>query len=235
MAEGHDVLVPHQRTASLQVGEQARATTGGKGEFHRGRLAVRLRRGLVEVGVAVQEQQSVATAAAQGEEVAEQDAAVPAEDHGKTTGVEDVADGVGQPGGVPGEGVRVEDPGAGVADRVVGRRFDPAGPHRAEAGRQSGVEQGRRQVLDSGGPQAEYGRRLDDRQFPHVRPFPSRSDRRLPTPSVPHPPARYHSCPDGRRCGRRAGSARATPLAGRSRNGPSVAESHPCVTEVAPR
>ncbi len=167
-AEGDDVLVPEQGAAAFEVGEQPRATAGGQGELHRGRLPGRLRRRLVEVGVAVEEQQAVASAAFQGEEVAEQDRAVTAEDHGKAAPVENTADRVGQAGGVLRDTGRVEDPGGRVPLGIVSRRLDPAGPRRPQAVLQPRVEQSRRQVLDTGWAQPQYGRCLDDRQLLHA-------------------------------------------------------------------
>ncbi|MFE9929313.1 hypothetical protein [Streptomyces sp. NPDC005533] len=103
----------------------------------------------------------------QGEEVAEQDAAVASEDDGKAAVVEDGADGVGEPDGVPGDPDGVADLGVGGPSRVVRRWLDPAGVHRAGVVRQTGREEGRGQVLDAAGAQPEHGRCLDDRRFAH--------------------------------------------------------------------
>ncbi len=116
----------------------------------------------------------MATAAAQGEEVAEQDAAVAAEDHRKAARVQGAADRVGEPDGVLGDADRVEDTRGGVPPRVVRRGFDAVGPYRPGVIEQTGIEQGRGQVLDTGRARPEHGRRFDDRALSrHPVPSPS--------------------------------------------------------------
>lgn len=94
----------------------------------------------------------MASAAAQAEEVAEQDAAVAAEDHGEEAVVQNGADGVGQGDGIPRDAERVEDPCGLVPPRVIRWSLDPAGPYGPEPLGQTGIEEGRRHVLDAGGP-----------------------------------------------------------------------------------
>jgi hypothetical protein len=78
-AERHDVLIPHERPTAFEVGHERGASPGGERQVHRSRLAIRLDLGLVKIHVAVKKQQTVTAAPAQGEQVPEQDAAVPAE------------------------------------------------------------------------------------------------------------------------------------------------------------
>ncbi len=116
----------------------------------------------------------MAAAATQGEEVAEQDAAVAAENHRKAARVQGAADRVGEPDGVLGDADRVEDTRGGVPPQVVRRGFDAAGPYRPGVIEQTGIDQGRGQVLDTGRAQPEHGRRFDDRRLSH-HPVPSPS------------------------------------------------------------
>src|SRR5215211_1915007 len=57
-AEHHHVFVAEERAPALEVGDQLRAAAGDQGEFHRGGLARGFGLGLVEVGMAVEEQQA---------------------------------------------------------------------------------------------------------------------------------------------------------------------------------
>ena len=68
----HDVVVPDQGRAPVQVRHDARTATRSEGEVHGRGLAVRFGCGLEEVGVAVDEQEPVAASAAQREQVAEE-------------------------------------------------------------------------------------------------------------------------------------------------------------------
>jgi hypothetical protein len=54
--EHHQVLITEEGASALQVGDQVRAAPGDEGQFHRGGLAGWFGLGLVEIGVAVQEQ-----------------------------------------------------------------------------------------------------------------------------------------------------------------------------------
>ena len=58
--ESHDILILDQRAPALQVRYDRRTTSSGYGKFHRCHLTVRLRLRLIEVSVAVEEQQPVA-------------------------------------------------------------------------------------------------------------------------------------------------------------------------------
>jgi hypothetical protein len=117
--------------------------------------------------VTVDKEQAVASASAQGKEVAEQDAAVTAEDDREEASGEDLADRVSQPDGVLRDAARIDDCGVTVPPRVMRRRFDPADLHRPQAVPQTGAKQGCGQVLHAGGAQPEHRRRLDDRKLSH--------------------------------------------------------------------
>jgi hypothetical protein len=70
--ERHHVLVPDQRASALKIGYDIGPAAGGERKIHRCRLTVWLSLGLVEVGVAIEEQQPVTAAAPKGEQATEQ-------------------------------------------------------------------------------------------------------------------------------------------------------------------
>ena len=159
-AEHYDVFVAEQGASALEVGDQVGTASGDKGEVHRGGLAGWFGLGLVEVGVAVQEQQAVAAAASEGEADAEQDGAVAAEHDREGALVEDGADGVGEPGRVVAQAVGVEQARAGIDARVERREGQPGSALGAEPLGESGRQEGLGQGLDPGSAQAGGGRAL---------------------------------------------------------------------------
>jgi hypothetical protein len=88
--ECHNVLVPDQRAPTLKVGYDLGPAAGAEREFHRCRLTIRLSLRLVEVGVAIEEQQPVTAAALKGEQATEQDRAIAPEHDGKLSDVNQV-------------------------------------------------------------------------------------------------------------------------------------------------
>ncbi len=95
--ERHHVFVAHQWASALDVRDDLGTAPGNESQFHRRGLAGRLGFGLVEVCVAVDEQEAVAAAAPERERVPDQDAAVAAEHDRELAAVEHWPDGVGDP------------------------------------------------------------------------------------------------------------------------------------------
>jgi hypothetical protein len=91
-----DVFVADQRAATLEVGHDVRTPAGGQGQIHGRGLAVGLGVRLVEVGVAIDEQQPVTPAPPQGQEAAKQNRAIPAEHERDVPDSQDLTDGVRQ-------------------------------------------------------------------------------------------------------------------------------------------
>jgi hypothetical protein len=160
--ELNDILVENQRPSTLKVGDDARAPARGQRQIHRGGLATGFGIRLVEVGVAVDEQQAEAPAPAQGQKVPEQDRTVAAEHDRDSATVENLAGGVGEFVRVVPEPRRVEQSGGGVARRVVRTGNHTARVVRTEGIRQTGPEQRFRQVLHPTWEESEHGWSLDD-------------------------------------------------------------------------
>ena len=97
IAEGDDVLLTHQRSQAVEVGQHGGAVSRHDREIHGSHLAVRLRLGLVEVGMPIQEEQPVAAQAPQAERAADQVAAVAAEHDGEGASTKLAPDGIGEP------------------------------------------------------------------------------------------------------------------------------------------
>src|SRR5215203_5096593 len=76
----HDhVLVPHERSPTLEIRHKLRTPSGDEGKLHRSGLTRGLSLGLIEVGVSVKEQQAVTTPPSERERTAQEDAAIAAE------------------------------------------------------------------------------------------------------------------------------------------------------------
>ena len=91
-----DIFVPDQRSQAVEVGEHPWTPARSEGEVHRSRLSARFGRWLVEVGVPIDEQQPVAAASAQSQQIAEQDRAVASEHDRDLATVEDFASRCGE-------------------------------------------------------------------------------------------------------------------------------------------
>ena len=179
-ADMDDILVPDQRSPPVEVRDDAGTPSGGQREVHRRRFAVGLGLGLVEVGVTVDEQQSVTTAAAEREQVAEQDRAV-ATEHDR-----ELADGRAprrwprpgggrSPAGRPGSAGRWRCRGSGRTGAGSRRR---RGARRAQRrARRRAVPRGRRSTPPGNRP--EDRRRLDDREVDHRSDVPPRGGARV--------------------------------------------------------
>ena len=119
-AERDDVFVAHQWPQSFEIRQQLRAVAGREREIHRRRLAVRIGLGLIEIGVPVDEQQSVAAAPAQRERAAEKNRTIAAEQDWKLVALHDVGDGVRELHRILGNSARIERQRLWIALRVVG-------------------------------------------------------------------------------------------------------------------
>ena len=78
VTDQRDVLGPHQGCQPVQVGERPGSAARGEGEVQGGDLPVRLVGGVLEVGVPVQVDQAVAAPPPQGQQRAQDNAAVAA-------------------------------------------------------------------------------------------------------------------------------------------------------------
>ena len=94
--ERDDVLIVHQRAATFDVRQDVGTMARGERQLHGRCFAVRVRLGIVEIGVTIDEQQPVAASSLECEQIAEQDRTVSAEHDGKLTAVQHLADGVRQ-------------------------------------------------------------------------------------------------------------------------------------------
>lgn len=79
---------------------------------------------MLEVGVTVQEGKAVAASAAKGEQRSEHDAAIAAQQDGKTAGVERGIHGTGNVARDRRDPLRIEDPGLRIAHVVVWRHVN---------------------------------------------------------------------------------------------------------------
>jgi hypothetical protein len=120
----HDVLVPNQRTLTLKVGHDNRTAARGERKFHRCRLTVRLRLGLIEIGMTIEEQQPVTPAPPKGEQAAEHDRAIAAENDGELPRLNHALDHVCECHRIVGNAPRVEKHGFRVATIVIWRRLN---------------------------------------------------------------------------------------------------------------
>ena len=121
-AQYHDVLVPNQRTPTLKVGYNNRTAACGERKFHRCGLTVRLRLGLIEIGVTIEKQQPVTPATPKGEQAAEQDRAITAENDGEFPHIDHAFDHVCKCHRIGGNTPRVEKHCFRVAAMVILRR-----------------------------------------------------------------------------------------------------------------
>ena len=122
--ECHDVLVPNQRTPTLKVGYNNRTAARGERKFHRCRLTVRLRLGLIEIGMTIEKQQPVTAAAPKGEQAAEHDRAIAAKNDGELPRVNHALDHVCECHRIVGNAPRVEKHRFRVAVMVILRRLN---------------------------------------------------------------------------------------------------------------
>jgi hypothetical protein len=164
-----DILVEDQRPATLEVGEEFRATAGGQGQIHRRDLAVRLRLGLVEVHVPIDEQQPMAAAPPQRENGAEQNRAVPTEHDRDLAGVEHLGSGVRESVRVGLQPVRVADARRRVAPGFVGWGCHLPGEASSDRVGESCVEQRSRKMLDARRGKPQHRRSLNDGERAHDR------------------------------------------------------------------
>ena len=161
-SEHRDVFVSDQRSATLEVGQQARTPARGERQVHRGGLTAGIGFRLVEVGVPVDEQQPVAAASAEGQQVAEQDRAVAAEHDRDVAPVEHLTGRRGEQMRVVAKPRRVEHAGVGVTRPVVGQRTHASATTGPEPVGEAGRQQRLRKPLDAAGEEPERRRRLDD-------------------------------------------------------------------------
>ena len=174
----HDVLGPHQRRQPVQVGERPGAAAGGEGQVQRGDLSVRLVGGVLEVGVPVQVDQAVAAPPPQGQQRAQDNAAVAAQHHGQPAGLQRGLDDAGQGEGHLGDAAGVEDTGGRVAPVVIGRHRHMLRVVAAQPDMQAGGPQRRGRPFHPAGAQSQRRGDLDDqRTHPRLHPdsAPSRS------------------------------------------------------------
>ncbi len=161
-SERHGVCRTDQGTTLFKVGQERRTVPGREGEIHRGRLAVWIRRRLVEVGVSIDKQQAEPTAPFEREHGAEKDRTIAAQHQRTLTGVKHAADRIGQPRTPVGNGACVESTGRRVTLIAIWQWCDTAGVPRSHAFCQPVIEQRLRQTIDSRRLQAKNGRRFDD-------------------------------------------------------------------------
>src|SRR5262245_43042514 len=158
----HDVLFPYQRTPTLEVGHNARTAAGGERKFHRCRLTIRLRLRLIEIGVTIEKQQPVAAAPPKGEQAAEHDRAITAENDRELPRFNDAFDHVCECHRIVGNAPRVEKHCFRVAAMVMLRRLNAP---RALSLQSLGKTLGQQSIwerLAAFVEQAEDGRSFDD-------------------------------------------------------------------------
>src|SRR6185503_17004149 len=167
-AERDDVLVAHQRPESFEIRQHRRAASGREREIHRRSLAARQGLRLIEIRVAVDEQQAVAAATPQRKHAAEHDRTIAAEQDGKLAALDHVRHRVREPHGIFCDAGRIAHEGLRITLGVVGRGWnDAAGAPRMQLVRQAMLKQHSRQSLDARRLQAEDRRRFDNRVTVH--------------------------------------------------------------------
>jgi hypothetical protein len=129
--------------------------TRGERQVHRRGFAVRIDLGLVEVGVAVDEEQPEAAAPPERESGPEQNRAVAAEDDRELAGVEHALDCVRKHRRPVGDRLRVQRPRDRVTLGAVARRLDAPGVPRIQPVGQTVLQQARRETLDARRLQSE--------------------------------------------------------------------------------
>lgn len=125
-SDRHDILVADERRSPFQVGDDDGSPARGQSKVHRRRLAGGLGLRLVEVGVTIEEQETIPADAPEREQVAEQDRAVSAEDDGECATVQSRANRIGQFNRKPCDRVWIEEECFGIPARVIGRWYDAA-------------------------------------------------------------------------------------------------------------
>src|SRR5262245_58655881 len=123
-SEHDDVLVAHEGRSALDrcqrfasAGHDREILAGGRSD----EVAVSE---MTKIAVPVDEGQTEATTAPQGELIADQDAAVAAEDHWKETIIEKTLDAIREPGGIALDRLLVTHPIARLPDAAVAGRND---------------------------------------------------------------------------------------------------------------
>ena len=160
--ERDGVLGAHQRTAAFDVGQQRRPVAGDEGQVHGRALAVGLRLGLEEVGIAVDEEQAIAAAPPQREHRAQHDRAVAAQHHRKLARVQHRLYSVGELGRPRRDRLGIQDPGFGIGRRILRRHGQPPGAARMDALRKAQIKEPVGQALHAVGRQTQCGRRFED-------------------------------------------------------------------------
>ena len=168
VAEQRDVVVAHERPATLDIGHDPRAAAGGQRQVHRGSLAVRILARVGEVGVAVEEQQAVASAPAKRKKRPQKDAAVTAEHDGEGTPGQHGAYRIAERTSVVGERRRIPEATPGVDLAGIGRWRDKRPASGCQPLGKSGIEQDPGELLHALGKQAEDAGRLKDLIAGHV-------------------------------------------------------------------
>ena len=158
-----DILIANQGMASFEVGDDVRPSPRDQRQIHRRGLPVRLGLGLVEVGVAVDEQQPEAPSPPKGQRRPEEDRAVATEHEWEVAGVDHLAGRVGELQRVVAQGRRIEQTGGRDRDRIVRRGRHAAGVPRADQVGEPGIEECRRKAFDAPREQSEHRRSFDDR------------------------------------------------------------------------
>ena len=165
--ERDDIGVANQGPPAFQVGDDERPAPGHQRQVHRRSLAGRLRLGLVEVGMAVDEEQPGTPAPARRQGASEQDRAVATEHHRERAGREQRLDRIGERNRVVPEALGIEQAALRIAPSVVGGRLDQPRAARAEPFRKARLKQSPGHPLDASREEPENGWSLDDREFVH--------------------------------------------------------------------
>ena len=129
---------------------------------HRCRLTVRLRLGLIEIGMTIEKQQPVTAAAPKGEQAAEHNRAIAPENDGKLSCVNHALDHVCECHRIVGNAPRVEKHRFRVAVMVVLRRLNAPRAPRLQSLAKTLGQQGIGERFDTFREQSEDGRGFDD-------------------------------------------------------------------------
>ena len=130
---------------SFEARQEFGSASDRERQLHRGRLAVRIDVGLIEVGMAVEEEEAMPAAPPERQQGAEKNRAVTAEHEGEIAVFQHRFDRIGEAGRPVGHGASVQRPGRGVARWVIRRHIDAAGAARTQLFGQALLEQPLRQ------------------------------------------------------------------------------------------
>jgi hypothetical protein len=122
--ECHDVFITYQRCESIDVGQHGGASTRNDGQIHRGDFAIRLCLWLVEVGVTIDEEQSVSSDTSERDHDANDVAAVAAEHDRELVFSQRAGYSLGKLLGVGSESLRIQQQRFWIALRVITRRWN---------------------------------------------------------------------------------------------------------------